>query len=141
MTADRYTVSLYRCTACDHEDRAAEAHNFDDDPYNGLCCPECGNGVTWVRDRPARYVSVAVYEVDRAYGGPEEGGWYYDAGTVLRETIRCFEAGDLPQLDAHREVLSRRYPDGGGIDGRLYVRTMVEQVPPEHFPSRRPVYC
>jgi len=25
---------------------------------------------------------LAAYELDRAYGGPEEGGWYYDAGTL-----------------------------------------------------------
>lgn len=30
-------------------------------------------------------VYVNVYELDRAYGGPEEGGWWYDIGT--------FEAG------------------------------------------------
>jgi len=22
---------------------------------------------------------VAIHEIDRCYGGPEEGGWYYDA--------------------------------------------------------------
>lgn len=26
------------------------------------------------------YWSVAVYEVQRCYGGPEEGGWWYDRG-------------------------------------------------------------
>ena len=26
--------------------------------------------------------SVAVYLVQRVYGGPEEGGWYYDAGEL-----------------------------------------------------------
>jgi hypothetical protein len=25
---------------------------------------------------------LAAYELDRAYGGPEEGGWYYDTGTL-----------------------------------------------------------
>ena len=27
--------------------------------------------------------SVALYLVDRAYGGPEEGGWWYDYGTLV----------------------------------------------------------
>lgn len=27
---------------------------------------------------------VAFYEVDREYGGPEEGGWYYDTGRFVR---------------------------------------------------------
>ena len=29
-----------------------------------------------------RYVNV--YMVDRAYGGPEEGGWWYDYGVPLK---------------------------------------------------------
>jgi hypothetical protein len=28
-------------------------------------------------------VWVNIYEVDRAYGGPEEGGWYFDTGEVF----------------------------------------------------------
>ena len=26
--------------------------------------------------------SIAVYLIQRVYGGPEEGGWYYDAGEL-----------------------------------------------------------
>lgn len=29
--------------------------------------------------------AVAVYLVDRAYGGPEEGGWYYDTHELSRD--------------------------------------------------------
>lgn len=29
---------------------------------------------------PPAFYSVAIYLVDRAYGGPEEGGWWYDYG-------------------------------------------------------------
>jgi hypothetical protein len=32
-------------------------------------------------------VSVAVYRCDRAFGGPEEGGWYFDAGAVTRVAV------------------------------------------------------
>lgn len=31
------------------------------------------------------FYTVAIYAVDRAYGGPEEGGWYYDYGTPYLE--------------------------------------------------------
>lgn len=31
---------------------------------------------------PKQYV-VAVYETDRAYGGPEEGGWWYTVGELV----------------------------------------------------------
>ena len=31
---------------------------------------------------------VAIYETDRAYGGPEEGGWWFDCG-VPSEDPEC----------------------------------------------------
>ena len=31
---------------------------------------------------------VNIYKVDRAYGGPEEGGWYYDVGELVE--TKCF---------------------------------------------------
>ena len=27
---------------------------------------------------------IALYEIDRAYGGPEEGAWWYDTGELAR---------------------------------------------------------
>ena len=37
-------------------------------------------------ERQARgFYTVAIYLIDRAYGGPEEGGWYYDCGTPYLE--------------------------------------------------------
>ena len=32
--------------------------------------------------------TVAVFEVDRAYGGPEEGGWWFDYGQPLPRSCR-----------------------------------------------------
>lgn len=29
--------------------------------------------------------SVAVYLIQRLYGGPEEGGWYYDSGELCTD--------------------------------------------------------
>lgn len=39
-----------------------------------------------------REMFVNVYNVQQAYGGPEEGGWYYDVGTpmlCLKTTCNC----------------------------------------------------
>ena len=44
-----------------------------------------------------RTLYVNVYQVERAYGGSEEGGWWYDAGTVL-ETKERLCACDLPVI-------------------------------------------
>lgn len=37
------------------------------------------------RDAPVHCWIVAIYLVDRACGGPEEGGWFYDYGTYAAE--------------------------------------------------------
>ena len=34
-------------------------------------------------DVHSRYRYMNVYRVDRCYGGPEEGGWYYDTGEPI----------------------------------------------------------
>ena len=28
--------------------------------------------------------AITVYEADRAFGGPDDGGWYYKSGTFIR---------------------------------------------------------
>ena len=33
--------------------------------------------------RTTEYYTVAKFEITRCYGGPEEGGWWYDAGEVV----------------------------------------------------------
>jgi hypothetical protein len=36
-------------------------------------------------DTPPTFYSVAFVKVARCYGGPEEGGWYYDTSTPIKE--------------------------------------------------------
>lgn len=92
---------------------------------------------------------VAVYEMDRAYGGPEEGGWWYDAGELVRvlrvarseerayalaarinRTLRHRRDGD----PSHRDISSVLYA-GGHLEAQVCERTA-----PESFPAQRPVY-
>ena len=44
---------------------------------------------------------VALYEIDRAYGGPEEGGWWYDCGELAR-VLRV-----VPSADAAYDLAAR----------------------------------
>lgn len=89
---------------------------------------------------------VAWYEIDRAYGGPEEGGWWYDCGYLVR-AFRALPSREAAYAEArranglmqrlqrnHRSVGSVVY-DGGRFEARVYQRTA-----PQHFPERRPVY-
>lgn len=90
---------------------------------------------------------IGFYELDRAYGGPEEGGWWYDCGQLVRafrvahseaEAIRlCRRANDLlHRLQRNKRDIGSVIYSGGrhcawfSDDGRL----------PSHWPETRPYY-
>jgi hypothetical protein len=98
---------------------------------------------------------VALYETNRAYGGPEEGGWWYDVGKILdRARARRFGPDQeqearayLAELSAHAAQVNReegrREPGSVLCDGWLAAR-MIRRWPwqsiPRGWPRRKPVY-
>lgn len=68
------------------------------DTYVNCSCP-CHWGIYYVN----------VYEADRAYGGPEEGGWWYDIGEPFA-SIPCETWKEAVEV---REELLRKYPRTG----------------------------
>jgi hypothetical protein len=116
---------------------AAPADAIDDDQ---------GHGLYW----------VAIYLIDLAYGGPEEGGWWYQAGTLVIDPAiyqttgvgpAAFTSAEAAQTCAQRmrnalPVLNSGRPD---IDqtssvGRYEVRTTRALTLATHFPEIRPTY-
>ena len=90
---------------------------------------------------PTRYVNV--YLVDRCYGGPEEGGWYYDAGAPIysHKLERGERARDLVERFERRFAhLAGRYGRSSVIGGPD-VEVRIEREPAKAFPAVRPVYC
>jgi hypothetical protein len=93
----------------------------------------------------ASYV-VAFYEVDRAFGGPEEGGWWYDCGQLVRvfattkSENKAFEiarrANDL------LNTLQRNKRDTGSVlyRGGRHSAFVYENTAPQCFPETRPHY-
>lgn len=83
---------------------------------------------------------VTVYELGREYGGPEEGGWWYDTGTVVHtRKLRADEHRDLV-LDE----LARKYPYGNSRysmapRGRDY-SVEFDDKPGADFPAVTPHY-
>lgn len=94
-----------------------------------------------------RYV-IAVYERDRLYGGPEEGGWWYDTGQKIR-TIAVVAGEEAAYAMARRVNRLLEYRDdfynrvrissvayqGGELRVRVYKGTA-----PDHYPEERPYY-
>ena len=95
---------------------------------------------------PRNYVNC--YSVSRQYGGPEEGGWYYDEFTPLASVKlpdntpqAIIETVRLKMLDRYageRTSCGRlgRYSVLGGSDVEVY----VEDAPPKASPEDTPHY-
>lgn len=92
---------------------------------------------------------VNVYELDLAFGGPEEGGWWVDCGTLITSRqVHTESAEDMkisleikyPTANQSKERGERqsRYTDVNyhGGDYRVY----IEDKPGEDFPKVFPHY-
>lgn len=89
---------------------------------------------------------LAFYEIDLAYGGPEEGGWYYSTAELVR-TWRTEKNEEkayalarranrlLSHIQRHqREVSSVLYSGG------RYAVHVYENIAPQYEPEHRPHY-
>lgn len=93
-----------------------------------------------------RYI-VAVYDCAQAFGGREEGGWYYDTGSLVRvSSVHADEPAAISRccrlnhrLDAMQERAGRRPYTSVLSDG--WLRAMIfEDTAPKGFPASRPHY-
>lgn len=93
---------------------------------------------------PLLYVNVYLW--DRCYGGPEEGGWYYDRydpvpeesvlAPSVEEAQRLLEAKKAWAEEQNQE---RRHPSSVRSEGHYVV--CLEAWPGEPTPPGRPHYC
>lgn len=89
---------------------------------------------------------LAFYDMDLDYGGPEEGGWWFDTGTFVRVAgfFRDEAAAEQAQRRANRllERLQRHRTPMSSVTytgGRFRALTFTG-LPPAHFPATRPSY-
>lgn len=73
-------TNLNLCPVCEI-DTEDPLHTFSLDGFSHRFCRDTGEVTRDEDGDPVWFVNV--YEVDRAYGGPEEGGWYYDTGRLM----------------------------------------------------------
>lgn len=90
--------------------------------------------------------TVAFYEIDRAYGGPEEGGWWFDCGD-LRRIARTFKTEEAAYSFARRanrllSHIQRNHRSTGSMAycGGRYAAMVYAAPPPPFFPATRPTY-
>lgn len=102
----------------------------------------------------ARKVTVAypeIYKVDRCYGGPEEGGWWWDRHTLTKtfqprevepSSSRTVRDGLLKSLDRLANSMNRHEcnrPISSCLSNGKYV-AMVASTPGEFVTHERPRY-
>lgn len=150
------TCPVYECATCGRE---ANANTLNYDEYEGCywCSEEdggCQGKMKWIRDDPAEFISIALYETHRVYGGPEEGGWWYDAGAASPMTIRNFppehwgtddnDAGHaqwyLKYLQRQADEWNEQNRKDRSTELRYHATFYVNETAPGHFPAQRPVY-
>ena len=93
---------------------------------------------------PITGYGVAVYAVDSSYGGPEEGGWWYDTGELIEVEIWPNQALAKDRAEALR-VLFPATGKGRSFstdreDYQVRVFDCLDGLPPMYFPEERPHY-
>ena len=92
---------------------------------------------------------IAVYKVYRNYGGPEEGGWWYNSGDLVTQSRRRFsdemEAIKYANKLRHRVDRLWNMPRGSesdiySVSGRYQFQVMVARRHEDFFPQERPYY-
>ena len=80
---------------------------------------------------------IAAYVVERNYGGPEEGGWWFDSGTLV-EVTACRLQDRMAAIEHMQKKYVRtgkRYSVLGGQDHDIHVSK--NEYPPLSFPANR----
>ena len=92
---------------------------------------------------------VNIYLIDKAYGGPEEGGWYYTYGIALRShpvsmetknSKKLLELKIKQQQNLVDEANSKRNSDISSVASEGMYVVSVEDNPPCDFPEKKPHY-
>lgn len=92
---------------------------------------------------PKQFLNVYLY--DRAYGGPEEGGWWYNTFEPVADRSKLVSEAEGPaalealQAELAAENKGRRHPSSVLSEGHYTAR--LEAWPAQHEPAHRPHYC
>lgn len=92
---------------------------------------------------------VAVYDAALGYGGPEEGGWWFDTGSLVR-VCKTFSNQERAYAYSRRLNAKLNNREWGPNQGRYeksscasdgwYQAEVHEDFAPKGYPERRPHY-
>lgn len=123
---------IYRFKELDQK----ESHDLD---YSNLLAEARQAHEAWL-DAPV-LVYVNAYRITRHYGGPEEGGWWFDCGEPLGSlpcTSQREAKSKVDEMRAKFEHLAEG--DINSVLGGAEVRVYIEEKFARVFPETRPHY-
>lgn len=90
---------------------------------------------------------VAIYHVDQAYGGPEEGGWWYTHGDLVKVIKNHKTREEASKHCRNLNAKLEREQDADGVprissvlsEGRNEAK-VFEGFAPNSFPEQTPHY-
>jgi hypothetical protein len=141
------------CTVASRRDEYLELMADPDEDSRGQDLQYRG-GISLFPSKEFATLFVSVILLNRHYGGPEEGGWYFDSGSVQEiHMVRVwFWPSGKPEIpDDEFEVvaileatLNEKYKfdtdNRYSVAGRRDFRLQVTWDMPEDFPSETPTY-
>lgn len=97
------------------------------------------------RQREESTIYINTYETNRAYGGPEEGGWWFDIGDPVESVQFDFSYQAryaLPEFEERwmkrNKEEERKRPSSVNCDG--WYETYLEDKFAESYPKQKPHY-
>ena len=87
-----------------------------------------------------RPIYINVYHVTRHYGGPEEGGWWYNAGQLVESVETTVGDADRVRVELHEKHNHKNEGDIYSVLGGVLVEVTPEDHPGADWPAERPHY-
>ena len=89
-------------------------------------------------------IYVNEYVTRRIYGGPEEGGWWFDAGEFVRTHAICATKGEakaaVRKLGDYLRTARRGQYEPSSVLCRGYTELQLETHPGRNYPTETPRY-
>lgn len=120
-------------------------YRYDEDGYTNFdylerhTCPVCNNtGNVPIGENEIVYVNV--YSVTRHYGGPEEGGWWYNWYSCIEVFPVKNKRSDIVEEELEAEHAYKKYGNIYSVLGGRDIEVRVEAAPKESETKRAPHY-
>lgn len=102
-------------------------------------CPDC-NGTGKISVSEDQIVYVNVYKVTRKYGGPEEGGWWYNDFECLEVYPVRNKNSDIIKKEMEEEYASIKHGNIYSVLGGADLAVYIEFEPKQYETREKPHY-